>query len=160
MKLKCLVLSILVFNLCYSQNQSEKLAKVELVKITDWGQLTIIPPKDFWEAGENEIINQIGEKEFESAKTFSRRENIPCQMQIFCEDIDGSSKKNLELLKEKQSKLKVYKIATCTYIDKERGGTTKFAILRVPYNENKNWDTAAKWNLVYFLVPTKVVEKL
>ena len=111
MKLKFLAFSILVFNLCYSQNQPEKPAKVELVKVTDWGQYTMIPPYGFWESGESEIINQIGKKEFELVKTFSKRENIPCQMQLFCEDVDGSPKKNFALLKEKQGKLIVYRIA-------------------------------------------------
>src|SRR5689334_10741994 len=73
----------------------------EHVKVSDWGRLMFLLPPGYWDNKEQEITKQIGATEFEMVKKYSNRDYIPCAMQLFCEDKDGSGKKNLDTLKIK-----------------------------------------------------------
>lgn len=130
------------------------------VKVKDYGRKMMILPPNYWLNKSKDIISQIGIDEFKKVITFSYRENIPCEMELFCEDINGMPKKRLEYLKSKLSTLKVYKISSFTHFDNAGVNRGRFCILRVPYSENKSWDENAKWDNVYFVITEAVVEDL
>lgn len=139
-------------------NQSSRDEK--LVKIKDWMKTAFSLPEHFWEDNKkDELIKQIGVQEFEKVKIYSQRNFIPCQMQVFCEDLDGSRKKDINLLKKKMNSLKAYKIASYSHwYGGEYWG--QYSIIKVPYINNKDWDSTAKWEVVYFIIPEKYTEEV
>jgi hypothetical protein len=159
--MKCVLFFLFVLLSCkgISQKRPEP-SKAKLVKVTDYGRLMFLLPEEYWENKAAQIERQIGVHEFEMVKKYSHRDNIPCEMQIFCEDKNGNPKKSLDSLKKKQSRLKVYHIATYTHIDNFGNNKGEYCILRVPYLENKNWDTNVTWDTVYFIIRKDVVKEL
>jgi hypothetical protein len=141
----------------FSQKDSA-LKKGRKVQITDWKKVAYVVVDDFWKSTKDQIIKQVGKDEFEKIKTFSGR-NVPCAMQIFCEDKDGSPKKNIDSLANKQSKLTVFKIADFIYTN-ERGKQFGYSVLRVPYENNKDWDPNVNWDTVYFLVRDNLISQI
>jgi hypothetical protein len=162
MKIKIAVLVCYFLNcfVSFAQRSAGNSNEPQQVRVSDFGRLIMLFPDNYWENKKNQIIKQIGIDEFQKVKTYSARENIPCQMQLFCEDKDGSGKKNLDSLKKKQEKLIVYKIATFRHIDKNGINRGEYCILRVPYNENKTWDNTALWDTVYFVIRKDVVSNI
>ncbi len=129
--------------------------------VKNWRDYIYLKSPDYWDDGIKgpDIIQQIGEKEYEKVKKFSDRNNVPCQFQIFCEDRDGAPKKNIDSLMKKLGKLTVFKIATYTHNSKS-GKSFPMVIVGAPYEDNKNWDPTVKWDTIYFLVPAQSVEEV
>jgi len=157
MNLKLLAFSSLLYLTCNSQKlQSDSFVSppklVNTKWVTDWGRTIYLFPDKYWGNKSDEIVRQVGIDEFNKIIKFSHRDNIPCEMQIFCEDKNGIPKKNSDSLAAKQSRLKVYKIATYKHNDKE------YAILRVPYSGNESWDISARWDTVYFVIQNRFLK--
>jgi hypothetical protein len=127
------------------------------VRVKDWGRAIFIFPPNYWNNKEEAIINQIGDKEFQKMKMYSDSRNIPCQFLMFCEDRDGNPLKNLDTLGQRLGQLNIYRIATFSHTD-SKNNTHEWAILRIPYNENRNWDPAVKWDSLYFVMRADVTE--
>ncbi len=155
------LLLLIISTSSFGQSPKDKMIETRSIAdtpaiVNNWSEAIFLFPPDYWENGRDkkaeEIIQQIGMKEFEQVKKFSHQLNIPCQFLIFCETRDGSPKKNLDTLRNKMNKLKAYKLATFTHIN-PANEEFPMVILKVPYKENTNWDTTAKWDSVYFIFP-------
>lgn len=142
----------------FAQNSTPLLEGKHRARVTNWkkGLILWVTRPNYWESKSSEIIRQIGNNEFEKVKAFSGR-NIPCQMQLFCEDVDGKPKKEINAFSRKLDRLVFYKIAEYATHEGE-AGMKKNAILRVPYSENKDWDETASWDTVYLIVKNDYVE--
>jgi hypothetical protein len=165
MNLRIIVISSLLHLTCNAQKlpADKFVATAKLVNtkwVSDWAHTIWLFPDDYWDKKSQEIIKQIGNAEFEKVKKFSHRDYIPCQLQQFCEDKDGRPKKNLDSLCKRKTELNVYKIAT--FMHHSNNGVLKgpYAVIRVPYEENKNWDPTAKWDTVYFVIEDKYIKEV
>jgi hypothetical protein len=160
--MKSIILSISI--LCtlngISQENNHPFPKDSVAVVNNWNKRSYILAEGFWEKNYNLVIAQIGLAEFEKVKKYSHRNNLPCAMQLFCEDKDGSKIKNGDSLNSKLGKLNLYKIASFPGYNKYGEFTKEFTILRVPYERNKDWDKSIVWDTVYFIVPSQYVEIL
>jgi hypothetical protein len=144
----------------FSQTQLSKYDSLKRVRVAGWSDMIFIFPPNYWDEKKREyIIRQVGENEFEKMKLFSDYRNIPCPFLVFCEDRDGSARKELDSLCAKFDKLNVYRIASYFHTD-AKNQTVEWAILRVPYESNKEWDPDAKWDRVYFVVTNSLVSEI
>ena len=131
----------------------------ETVKINNWGERLLFMTDDFWESAAKKLVPQFGQEQYLKIKELSNRSQVPCQMQLICEDLDGSRRKNQDSLYTKLNKLVLYKIATFPYKHPD-GIYYDYVIIEVPYDENKNWDNTAKWKNFYSVFPADVVQKV
>ena len=143
----CLLI-LFISMLASAQVTSRSVNEDPYVKVKNWGEKLFLFPPNYWENKYEEIVAQIGADEFEKVKKFSYYQNIPSQMTIF----DGRKIVDTVTLYKKFDQLKVQHIATFTHFTRAGINRGKFAILRVPYKGNANWDTAAKWDTVYFVI--------
>jgi hypothetical protein len=128
------------------------------VNVINWGATALFLAENYWSTEKSEqIIRQVGIEEFKQLITFSNRSNIPCQMQSFCEDINGKPKRDKEEYYAAMNRLNIYKIATYTFTNRN-GKKFEKCILKVPYNENTSWDQTARWDAVYFIASPEIVE--
>lgn len=117
------------------------------VDVVDWGSLSIWIGNDFFNATRDSIVAQIGDEEFEWMKDHCTSRNWPKGMYDSSLD-EEEDKKHMEKL----NRLKKYKIASFQHI---YNGMIfeRYVILRVPYEDNKDWDPLVKWERsVYFLL--------
>lgn len=122
--------------------------------VLSWDKHVVEFSKNYWDdKKEEQILKQISVEEFEKVKSSSGWQKVPKQMSIW----DGQTRKKLKDLTDKLHLLTVYKVAAFDhyYQDKIQG---KYVILKVPYEENKTWDTTAVWETVYFVVPEASVK--
>jgi hypothetical protein len=118
--------------------------KGELVKVKEWGGLSLYIMETFFNETKADIIAQIGEEEFNIMKGKCTEKGWP----------EGFYNSDNE---EERNTLKLYRIAAYTH--KFNGKTFRqYAILRIPYDENKGWKPHVKWEgNLYFLVPNEAV---
>lgn len=110
--------------------------------------------QEFFEANKEQIVKQIGEEEFNEVVKFSSMPSWPKEMQYDLKQKDDSTwRRNYY---KRLSKLNVYKI--CTFENAVSSEKEKQVILRVPYSENKDWDPASKWDIVYFVIEKQHVK--
>ena len=152
-KILTLSIVILISVSCFAQTSNAGVKKGTLVTVRNWKERIIILPAKYWDDKGDEIIGQIGAHEFENVKKYQLMDNIPRQMLARNEEGYGKFKN----VWEKLATLKVYKIATYTHINIYGQNTGQYCILRVPYQENKDWDTTAKWDTVYLLIAKEEV---
>ncbi|MEO6613469.1 MAG: hypothetical protein ABIT05_15845 [Chitinophagaceae bacterium] len=130
--------------------------KGQLVKVTDWGSRSIyILSGNFFLETKDSIVAQVGEQEFDEMKGKCSSGDWP--KGLYKSDLSEEEDKAFDVL---LNKLKMYRIAVYTHI---YNGITfeRYVILRVPYEENKNWDNSVQWEgNVYFLLKEKDVEFL
>lgn len=134
----------------------ENLRKYPLVHVKDWGLSAMSFGSTYWEDNKDSIVGQIGNEEFEKVKSNCGFKKVPTRMSVY----DGKHRPSVKKFNERMTGLKVYKIAAFTLTTKLKDGVLyeRMNILRCPYVENKNWDTASKWDTVYFVVHEKAVE--
>lgn len=128
--------------------------KFPTVRVTDWNHRNVVPAKEPWSKDSLNIVKQIGPEEFEKVKNNCDMYTWPTVMS----PIQSGRLMKGELTR-KLNKLKVYKIATYSLTTYQGVDYTK-AILRIPYSENKNWDSTAKWDVTYFIVDAEHVEEI
>ncbi|AXY76086.1 hypothetical protein D3H65_19780 [Paraflavitalea soli] len=142
----------------YAQNSGRSIANNKPVFVKHWMKTLLMFNKEFWNDNKvQEIVSQIGEEEFKKVQKFSGSDNIPSQFSFpyVMVELKGDSL----LYQKRNSQLKVYKIASYKhYWNNQFWGN--YAILRVPYTENKNWDSTLKWDTVYFVIPEQYIEEL
>ena len=130
--------------------------KGQLVKVTDWGSRSIyILGGNFFLETKDSIVAQVGEQEFDEMTKKCSSGDWP--KGLYKPDLGDEEDKAFDT---SLNKLKMYRIATYTHI---YNGITfeRHVILRVPYEENKNWDKTVEWEEnVYFLLKEKDVESL
>lgn len=125
--------------------------KANQVKVKDWGKQFVAFPADYWEDEKaDSIIKQIGKVEYDNFIANYRK--LPKEMQLF----GGGNMKRPTELYPKLDKLKMYHIATYRHLS---DGDMPIAILKVPYDENKNWDPEVKWDTAYFVISVKALIK-
>ena len=126
----------------------------ELVTVRDWGSRALMILSDnYFSATRDSIIYQVGDQEFEE---ISRR----CAANGWPDGLysPGSDDQDEKTFDEKLNRLKMYRIAAYTHI---YNGKTfdRYVILRVPFEENKDWDVNVRWSgNVYFLLKESDVE--
>lgn len=125
------------------------------VKVKDWNKKIFLFPDDYWDNKKEILVKQVGKNEFERIKIYSKADNTPCQMLLYC----GGKLADTALLNKKLSGLNVFEIASYEHVN-NKGVKREWSILRVPYGENKNWDAKVKWDTLYFVVRKEVVEEL
>jgi hypothetical protein len=120
--------------------------KGELVKVTSWGGLSVYIMGTFFNETKADIIAKIGEQEFNIMKDRCTEKGWP----------EGFYDSENE---EERNSLKMHRIAIYTH--KFNGKSfNEYAILRIPYEENKSWKPEVKWEgNLYFLIPNEAVEK-
>lgn len=137
---------------CFSQSSNRK--SLELVQVTDWGGTFFMISDYFWNTVKDELINQIGIDGYERAKKYSKYENMPKEM---CIMLNSTTKKDTNEFYAKMCSLKFYKSAVVKIPSNDKGNGGTDILLMATYKENKEWDTKAKWDTVYFLVREKFV---
>jgi hypothetical protein len=149
--LNCILLTSLVTN-CIGQNGSLSNKSSSWAEVKDWAQASVVIVDDVWANIKQQIISQVGEDGYNEIRSHYDYKSIPPQMSVY----GGGKKKDLKELSAKLSSLKVYKVASYDHIfqGKDWG---KYIILKCPYEENKNWDTTAKWYVVYFILKSDYV---
>lgn len=131
----------------------------EPVRVVNWMKTGFLFPDGFWEVSTRnaQIIKQIGEVEFEKVKKYSHYSNIPVQMLLY--NSQKTSKRDTLEYKQKQNSLNVFQIALYSHWwHGEYWG--EYVILSVPYSANKDWDSTAKWDTVYFIIPGEYIEQI
>jgi hypothetical protein len=130
------------------QNQINTLPRVV---VTDWGKKSFAVNETFWAEVKDELVNQVGSAKFEEIKKYSENRNKPLALLIW----DGKTRIRLPEYSNRMNTLSLFKIATCkrTY----NGEIKNYTILSVP-DQKLFWDTAAKWNVVYFIVRSEAIE--
>lgn len=120
--------------------------KGEPVKVTAWGGLSVYIMGTFFNETKGDIIAKIGEQEFNIMKERCTEKGWPEGFY----DSENEAERN---------GLKMYRIATYTH--KFNGKSfQQYAILRIPYEDNKSWKPEVKWEgSLYFLIPNDAVEK-
>lgn len=121
--------------------------KGEVVKVTEWGGLSVYIMGTFFNETKGDIIAKIGEQEFNVMKEHCTEKGWPEGFY----DSENETERN---------SLKMYRIAAYTH--KFNGQSFReYAIIRIPYAENKSWKPDVKWEgNLYFLVPNEAVEKV
>jgi len=145
--MRTIILVVLVGLSMHAFSQTSFPVKGELVKVKDWDSRSIIQFENFFDATQGSIIAQVGKEEFDNLK--SRCTNAGWPVGIYRPDLTNEEDEAFDSL---LNKLRMYKIAAYTHI---YNGKTfdRYVILRVPYDENKNWDTNVKWEgNIYFLL--------
>lgn len=136
--------------------QSPLKATTPLIKVKNWDKKLYMIQDTYWDNDAKEIIGQIGEEEFNKVKAYSDYRTIPDQMALM---VNGR-KADFPMLYKNMDRLKMYKIAKYRHINENHDDKGLWAIVRVPYSENKEWDAKAQWNTVYFIIPDELVEEL
>jgi len=130
--------------------------KGNLVKVKDWGSRALMLLSDnYFSATQDSVIFQVGQQEFDELKSRCSANGWPRGLYV-----SGLTEEEDATFDQKLNGLKMYQIASYTHI---YNGKTfdRYVILRVPYEENKNWDTEVKWTgNIYFLLKEKDVEIL
>lgn len=153
-KIVMFVLLLMAGYYCNAQNGSYNGSLNERVRITKWGQKVFGFPDNYWNnKWSEEIIEKIGEEEFEKAKSSLKGYDLPVEMSM----ISGIKMVDTAALYKRMDRLKMYRIATYTQ-GGEGGKIFEMAILRVPYEDNKEWEGNAKWGVLYFFIENKYVE--
>lgn len=135
--------------------QTKKDPGCHLVKIKDWTSYSILVFDQIWENARQEIVDQIGENEFNYiSKNYG---NLPIQMRMY----DGPNRiTTAEELNSRLAKLTTLcKIAKFKHVINGQYFGNKI-IVQVPFVGNENWDLNAKWEKAYFIFPERAVEGL
>lgn len=127
------------------------------VKVTNWQERVLMINDSVMEQIKDSITSIIGEAEYEKFKANSTAFKWPTA-------IGGKMWRRADSLlrrehNEKLGRLHVYQIASYQHVWE---GVTriKYAILRVPYKGNEDWDKEVKWDTIYFMVDEKCVQVL
>jgi hypothetical protein len=144
-------ISLFLISNTYSQTQTKP-----LVKVNQWGNRALYILDGFFNETKDDIINQVGEEEYNKIKTNSQSSSWPKEFNTEYGQSDDDEKK----FYEKLNKLKMYKIAT--YQHKYNGNVfEKYVILKIPYHTNEFWDSNVKWDKdVYFILNESDVEEI
>lgn len=146
MKIVLLFALVLITAFCNGQDKTEN--KGVPSKVTNWGMRGLMFTETFYNETKDSIIAQIGIDEFEKVKVYCSVLKWPSSMQPKFGRMNAEEQKTMG---DRLDKLHMYKIAAYQhYYDGKK--MERFSILRVPYEENKNWDSTAKWDTVYFVV--------
>lgn len=139
------VLLCSLFSLQAQQVEKKFPVKGSPVRVQEWGSLSMMIMGNYFKETKTEIVQQIGQKEFEEMIKH-------CDSGGWPEQIAGAE--------ELREKLHMYLIATYTH--KYNGKTfASTAILRVPYEENKDWMPGVKWEgNIYFILNADAVSSL
>lgn len=125
-----------------------------LASVTNWNKRSLYQNSNVFNYTKKTIISQIGEDEFEKVKKYSSMEGWPLAFQHDVSKKDDSSFMKSQY--EKFNKLKLYKIASFNY-PLNIPNSKRYAILRIPYDENRNWDSTANWDTIYVIIEEKYI---
>lgn len=152
-RFRVLILFMIIQPVFVFSQQVDNSKRVRVTVTDSWKSKSFLLVEDFWENKKEPIESQLGAGSMEIIKKYSYWKNIPAQMNIF----NGSKKTGITELAERLDRLKVYKIATFRHIY-QGIDWGELVILEVPYDENKDWDPAAKWDIVYFIVKAEAIK--
>ena len=135
---------------CFAQKVISS-QKETLVSIMDFDKVALFIGFD---ETKDEIIKQIGLMEFDSVKKYSAVNSWP---EEFAPKMRQTKEEKEQFLK-RINELKLFEIAS--YIHKYKGEEFgSFAIIRIPYKENENWNSEVKWEgCRYFILPEKYIQ--
>jgi hypothetical protein len=144
--MRSIILSMLLCSLFSLQaQQSDKKFPVKgvPVQVQEWGSLSMIVMGNYFKETKADIVKQIGQAEFDEMIKHCDSGGWPAQM-------DGAE--------NERNKLKMYQIAAYTH--KYNGNTFEpTVILRVPFDENKDWMPDVKWEgNIYFILNAAAVK--
>ncbi|MBL0069391.1 MAG: hypothetical protein IPP39_13155 [Chitinophagaceae bacterium] len=124
-----------------------------LMSVKDWGSRSIMILNAFFEETKDSIISQIGEEEFDEMKSNCSSSGWPQGVYS-----SGMSDEDEVAFDRKLNELKMYRIASYTH--KYNGKIfDRYVIVRVPFEENKNWNPSIQWKgNIYFLLKEKDIE--
>lgn len=153
MKLLCLVSLLLLSGISQAQPDAGFPVKGQPVQVKYWGSLSLfILGDNYFDATRDSIVLQIGEKEFGEMKGHCSVNGWP--KGFYASNLNEEEDKAFY---DKLGRLRMYKIAAVTHV---YNGKTfeRYAILRVPYDENRGWDPAVVWegNAYFLLAETDV----
>jgi hypothetical protein len=132
-----------------------------LVKVLDWQTRSWITFDDFFERSKQQIISQIGTYEFELVKQYAQHWRWPDSFKFSSKQYKNKAEKKLHHLQDSLdrklydsllNRLKMYKIAVFDNLLDDGKTVRKYAILRVPFSTNREWDKETKWDTVYFIL--------
>jgi hypothetical protein len=134
-----------LFSLQAQQTEKKFPVKGSPVRVQEWGSLSMMMMGSFFKETKSDIVQQIGQKEYEEMIKH-------CDSGGWPEQIAGAE--------TEREKLKMYQIAVYTH--KYNGKTFEpKVILRVPYDENKDWNPGVKWEgNIYFILNAAAVSSL
>lgn len=142
------IISILlcsIFSLQAQQAEKNYPVKGTPVRVQEWGSLSMMILGNYFKETKSEILKQIGQKEFDDMI-------LHCDSEGWPEQVASAE--------TERGNLHMYKIASYTH--KYNGKTFEpTVILRVPYDENKDWMPGVKWDgNIYFILNAAAVSSL
>ncbi|MEO7924516.1 MAG: hypothetical protein ABIR30_12620 [Chitinophagaceae bacterium] len=154
--MKQLFLAVLLYASLPVFSQGGTSVNAQRAIVTHWGSRAIILLSDnYFLETKDSIIAQIGQEEFDNMKNKCSKNGWPDG--LYSSDLSEEEDRKFDSL---LNNLKMYSIASYTHI---YYGTRfdRYVILRVPYEENKEWNANVKWDWnVYFLLKEKDVQPL
>ena len=118
------------------------------IVVTNWANQAFALPEYFWNKYSDTLIQQVGVNEFDLMKKHGPG-TYPKEMALLSE----GNLQNPDSLYRKLSKLNLELVAQLRHFNEEGTYIGIYALLRVPYSLNKDWDAFVKWDTVYFIFP-------
>jgi hypothetical protein len=147
---------LLLFNIGSVTGQNKTIKENHpLMKVTDWNKRCVVFNPDCWAMEEQAILKQITSEEYDRMLKFGIMPAWPKQVWI-SPYISKDTIRARECY-EKLNRLKMYKIATFEHFTKDGRSWGNMVILKIPYQENQDWDQEAKWDIIYFIFPESAV---
>lgn len=159
MKTTTFILLCLLVCVCVTSAQNINSDKnLAPVKISNWERraLLFIDVNECFSAAKDSLIQKIGEKEFEMVLNYCHARSWPSAMSPEVGKMDSGKKSKLH---DKLDRLKIFRIAEFTPIAYGKPSAYRYSIIKVPYRENKDWDSTQKWETVYFIVRSDTVKE-
>jgi hypothetical protein len=156
MKSIALLIAFMLLNILPGTAQSSSSSIEKEVSVTDWNAIGLLFVPEFFEQNRDTLVRQIGEREFEKVLKFGNILGWPRSMQYKPgQQKDTTAQQDYF---ERLSRLKMYKVASWQqYYNNQK--TFRYALLRVPYAVNINWDKDSKWDTVYFIVKENALKE-
>jgi len=156
MKIAFIILNLVVIVTlsCAYPQQAKIQENPPPVKVKNWGLKSFSTNEEFWTTTQDEIIGKIGKDKFDVIKKFSANENIPMALSLY--DPVKDQKVNYDEYKKRMSSLRVYRVVD--FSRDYNGKIFKYSILSVPF-QKLYWDSASKWDTVYFIIRSEAIEQ-
>ncbi len=154
--MKIVLLVALFFSVSNIEAQSPKYpVKGTPVDVVRWGSLSVIIMKGFFNETKDSIIESIGKAEFDEMQFKCSSSGWPVTFYKF-----GMGDEEDTAFEKKLMTLKKYRIAGFQHV---YNGIPyeRYTIVRVPYDENKDWDPSLQWegNIYFLLNESDVIVK-
>jgi hypothetical protein len=156
MKGTAATIAFILLNILSGTAQSPNPPIEKEAAVTDWNAIGLLFVPEFFEQNRDTLIRQIGEQEFEKVIKFGNILGWPRSMQYKPGQQKDTAAQKFYF--ERLNKLKMYKVASWQQSYNHQK-TYRYALLRVPYAANVDWDKDSKWDTIYFIIKESALKE-